>query len=66
MKTYKVFRFESGVYWKSGRKGILCSSGKPDVEITSPPEFKGEAGRWTPEDMLVASVNACTLMTFLA
>lgn len=65
-KTYKVFRFESEVRWKSGRRGVICSSGKPDVEVSSPPEFKGEAGIWTPEDMFVASVNVCTLMTFAA
>jgi len=65
-KAYKVFRFESEVRWKSGRRGLICSSGKPEVEVSSPPEFKGEAGIWTPEDMFVASVNVCTLMTFAA
>jgi len=64
--AYKVFRFEGEVRWKSGRRGVICSSGKPEVEVSSPPEFKGEAGIWTPEDMFVASVNACTLMTFAA
>ncbi len=65
-KTYKVFRYESDVCLKSGRRGTVCSPGKPDLEVSSPPEFKGEAGIWTPEEMFVASVNACTLMTFLA
>jgi organic hydroperoxide reductase OsmC/OhrA len=65
-KTYKVFRYESDVRWESGRRGLLCSPGKPDLKVSSPPEFKGEAGFWTPEEMFVASVNACTLMTFLA
>ena len=64
--AYKVFRFEGEVRWKSGRRGVTCSSGKPEVEVSSPPEFKGEAGIWTPEDMFVASVNVCTLMTFAA
>ncbi|MBI1941606.1 MAG: OsmC family protein [Acidobacteria bacterium] len=65
-KTYQVFRFESEVRWKSGRRGVVCSSGKPEIEVSSPPEFKGETGIWTPEDMFVASVNVCTLMTFAA
>jgi len=65
-KAYKVFRYASEVRWKSGRRGIVCSSGKPDLEVSSPPEFKGEAGLWTPEDMFVASINVCTLLTFLA
>jgi len=65
-KAYKVFRYASELRWKSGRRGIVCSSGKPDLEVSSPPEFKGEAGLWTPEDMFVASINVCTLLTFSA
>jgi peroxiredoxin-like protein len=65
-KAYKVFRFESEVRWKSGRCGKVCASGRPELEVSSPPVFKGEPGVWTPEDMFVASVNACTLMTFAA
>lgn len=65
-KAYKVFRYQNDVLWKSGRRALISAPGKTDVEISSPPEFKGEAGFWTPEDMFVASVNMCTLMTFLA
>jgi peroxiredoxin-like protein len=65
-KTYKVFRYQSDVNWKSGRRAVISSEGKPDIEVSSPPEFKGEAGLWTPEDMFVASVNSCTLTTFVA
>jgi peroxiredoxin-like protein len=65
-KTYRVFRYETDVRWKSGRRAALCSPGKPNLEASSPPEFKGEAGLWTPEDLFVASVNLCTLMTFAA
>lgn len=65
-KTHKVFRYESEVRWESSRRGKICSSGKPELKISSPPEFKGEAGFWTPEDMFVASVNACTMTTFVA
>jgi organic hydroperoxide reductase OsmC/OhrA len=54
------------VLWKSGRRAVVSSAGKPDIEASSPPEFKGEAGFWTPEDMFVASVNLCTLLTFVA
>ncbi len=65
-KTYKVFRYETEVRWESSRSGKMCSAGKPELEISSPPEFKGEPGLWTPEDLFVASVNACTMTTFLA
>lgn len=65
-KSFKVFRYQTDVFWKSGRRGVLSATGKPDLEISSPPEFKGEPGFWTPEDMFVASVNLCTLLTFVA
>jgi peroxiredoxin-like protein len=65
-KTYKVFRYQSDVDWKSGRRAVISAEGKPDIEASSPPEFKGDPGFWTPEDMFVASVNLCTLMTFVA
>ena len=65
-RSYKVFRYESEVRWQSGRRAMICSSGKPDLTISSPPEFKGEAGLWAPEDMFVAAVNVCTLLTFVA
>lgn len=65
-KAYKMFRYRTAVLWKSGRRAVVSSAGKPDIEASSPPEFKGEAGFWTPEDMFVASVNLCTLLTFVA
>jgi organic hydroperoxide reductase OsmC/OhrA len=65
-KAYKVFRYQAAVVWKSGRRAVVSSAGKPDIEASSPPEFKGEAGFWTPEGMFVASVNLCTLLTFVA
>ncbi len=65
-KAYKVFRYETEVCWDSGRRGTISSAGKPDVAVSSPPEFKGEAGRWTPEDLFLSSVNLCTMLTFVA
>jgi len=64
-KAYKVFRYETGVLWKAGRRAVVSAAGKPSIEVSSPPEFKGEAGFWTPEEMFVASINLCTLLTFV-
>jgi organic hydroperoxide reductase OsmC/OhrA len=33
--------------------------------VSKPPEFKGEQGLWSPEEMFVASVEACHMATFL-
>ncbi len=65
-KAYKSIYYKSDVAWKSARRGVISALGKPPVEVGSPPEFKGEPGIWTPEDMLVGSVNTCLMLTFLA
>ncbi len=44
---------------------MLSSSGKPTIKVSTPPEFKGHPGIWTPEEMFVASVNVCIMTTFL-
>jgi organic hydroperoxide reductase OsmC/OhrA len=65
-KTYKSFRYSNNLAWDTARRGRSSASGKPDIEIGSPPEFKGEAGVWAPEEMLVAALNACMMLTFVS
>jgi organic hydroperoxide reductase OsmC/OhrA len=63
---HKSFTYHTRFSWAGGRAGILRGEGKPEFRVASPPEFKGEAGVWTPEDLFVASIEACTLATFVA
>ena len=65
-RSYRSFSYENNVTWKSARRGVVRAAGKPDLEVSSPPEFKGEAGIWTPEDLFVGALNTCILMTFVA
>ena len=53
--------------WESGRRGVVSAEGiDPSIRFSSPPEFKGEAGFWTPEHFLVAAVATCYVVTFYA
>ncbi|MCH8021766.1 OsmC family protein [candidate division KSB1 bacterium] len=63
---YKTFTYHTFLKWAGNRAGILNAKGKPEFRVASPPEFKGEAGVWTPEDLFVASVDICTMTTFMA
>jgi len=63
---YKSFHYQTELKWVGQRAGMIGSNGKPEFRVASPPEFKGEAGVWTPEDLFVASVEACTMTTFIA
>jgi organic hydroperoxide reductase OsmC/OhrA len=66
IKKFKIFHYNTSIEWKSERQGYLRSEGKPEMDISSPPEFKGIPGVWTPEDLFVASAEICTMSTFLS
>jgi organic hydroperoxide reductase OsmC/OhrA len=61
----KQFTYKTEISWLEERKLLLSSSGKPSLTVATPPEFHGHEGCWSPEDLFVASVNACILTTFL-
>lgn len=62
----KVYHYQTTVRWTDHRKGVMSCQEKPDVEVATPPEFKGHEGIWSPEDLFVASANVCLMTTFLA
>ena len=62
----KVYLYQTAVKWTEQRKGVITCAGKPDVQVATPPEFKGHDGIWSPEDLFVASANVCLMTTFLA
>lgn len=66
MKEQGIFFYEAEVEWTGERKGDLRSSNLPDLQVASPPEFRGHEATWTPEHLYVASVVSCFMTTFLA
>jgi peroxiredoxin-like protein len=47
------------------RKGVIRGEAAwLTIPFSAPPEFLGEAGLWTPEHLLVASVVSCFVSTF--
>src|ERR1700724_4928921 len=63
--TYESLRYKANTAWNSARRGTLSASGKPNIDVGSPPEFKGEPDIWAPEELLVGSLNTCMMLTFL-
>jgi len=41
-------------------------AGKPPLECSSDPVFRGDGSKHNPEDMLVAALAACHMLTYLA
>ena len=54
-KTYRGYR----------RDHIISATGKPDIPGSSDPAFRGDATRYNPEDLLVASASTCHMLWYL-
>jgi peroxiredoxin-like protein len=64
--AYKSFRYTAKTTWNSARRGSLSAVEKSNIVVGSPPEFKGDPDVWTPEELLVGSLNTCIMLTFLS
>lgn len=62
--TRKSFTYRTSTEWLGRRNAKVLAADKAPMTVSSPPEFKGEKGFWTPEDFFVAAVESCLLMTF--
>jgi organic hydroperoxide reductase OsmC/OhrA len=60
-----MWTYETSVDWKQGKTGETRSTGKPTVEVATPPEFGGPENIWTPEDLLTSSVATCIMTSAL-
>lgn len=43
----------------------ISAPGKPDILGSSDPAFRGDAARWNPEELLVASLSSCHQLWYL-
>jgi organic hydroperoxide reductase OsmC/OhrA len=60
-------RYRVVAWWTSGQAGIAKSDSAPNaIHFTTPPQFGGFEGRWTPEDLLMAALASCFTTTFRA
>lgn len=44
----------------------VTTAGKPVIRASADPAFGGDPRRWNPEDLLVASLAQCHMLTYLA
>lgn len=56
--------YRVAAWWTSGRTGLAKSDSAPNaIHFTAPTEFGGLEGRWTPEELLLASIASCFSVT---
>lgn len=61
-----MWTYETTLAWTGGETGIEQTAARPDISISSPPEFGGKEDLWNPELLLVGAVEACMLLTTLS
>ncbi len=47
------------------RNVLLRAPGKPDLSGSADPTFRGDATRWNPEELLLAALAQCHLLSYL-
>jgi organic hydroperoxide reductase OsmC/OhrA len=53
-------------YRSYNRDHDIVIDGKPTIEASADPAFLGSPERWSPEDLLVASLSQCHMLTYLS
>jgi organic hydroperoxide reductase OsmC/OhrA len=53
-------------YAKYGRQYRTVIEGKPDLQGSAAPAFRGEAEKHNPEDLFLAAIASCHMLTYLA
>lgn len=67
MTTVKTQRFPVDVRWQGGQRTRISAPGKPELQVATPPAFRGVvAGVWSPEELLVGSIASCYAGTLAA
>ncbi len=52
-------------YRDYGRDVTISAHGKPDLLASADKPFRGDPARWNPEELLVAALSECHLLSFL-
>ncbi|MGF1640293.1 MAG: OsmC family protein [Rhodospirillales bacterium] len=73
----RIHRYRPTVHWIGdrgvgtsgyrhyGREHVIAAAGKPEIAGSADPAFRGDPTRYSPEDLLVASVSACHMLWYL-
>jgi organic hydroperoxide reductase OsmC/OhrA len=55
----------SSGYREYSRASTIAAAGKPSIEASSDPAFRGDRARWNPEELFVASLSVCHMLWYL-
>jgi organic hydroperoxide reductase OsmC/OhrA len=52
-------------YRDYGREHTISATGKPDIDGSADRTFHGDADRWNPEELLLAALSQCHMLSYL-
>ena len=52
-------------YRAYGRDHEVTAAGRPTLDASSDPVFRGDVERWNPEQLLVAALSECHMLEYL-
>ena len=61
----RTFTYRTTTEWLGRRNGRLSVKGRDPLVVSAPPEFRGEAAFLNPEELFVASIESCFMLTFV-
>jgi organic hydroperoxide reductase OsmC/OhrA len=63
----RIFTYEAELEWRGGRRAAATSGARPALAIVPPPDFPGgDEDGWSPEHLFLASLQSCTMLSFVA
>jgi organic hydroperoxide reductase OsmC/OhrA len=63
----KSFSYSVSLERERGRLASVAATGRTAIDTAPPEDFPaGDASRWSPEHLFLASLQACTMLSFLS
>lgn len=63
----RIFTYEAKLEWRGGRRAEVTSGTRPALAVMPPPDFPaGDEFSWSPEHLFLASIQSCTMLSFVA
>ena len=63
----RIFTYEAELEWRGGRHAEITSGSRPALAVMPPPDFPaGSEASWSPEHLFLASLQSCTMLSFVA
>jgi organic hydroperoxide reductase OsmC/OhrA len=63
----RIFTYEAELEWRGGRRAEVTAGARPALDVQPPPDFpSGDESSWSPEHLFLASIQSCTMLSFVA